>query len=338
MKKASVKRNRGATLTELLVATVLLGISVAAIGEITGVTALFSTRFTNKTNAIDTARNAVSRISSDIRSARAFGDCYAPYALTLVPPQMAEANKFPSNGNPFYTASTPPSGSGWPALWDLAPPYNLNSRYLIIQIPVFYIDRRNEIRSPDYIPGFPQNSLNGFPLMYKKDDPVTNSPPFPANPGVMDVAGRVENLDTIIYAVVPDPAKPGDYQLQLARFPGASIQPLPNGITDSFYIDAINPPQVIAKGIVGPIPIGQTSPYPPDVFSYIVKNSGSNLQRLPGSAITSANAAAIVGVAIDLEIRKPDSTDSTATAQKQTIAIHEEIMMRNNRFLKLRNY
>ncbi len=302
-----------------MVATVLLGFSMAALAEITGMSTLFASRFVNRTDAIDAGKNAISRISTDVRSARCFGDWYGLLDSTR------DTSKYPSSSNPLYSlTSTPPNG--WPS-WETGAPFALGSRILIIQQPVLYLDQRNDFNNPNYISSFPQNSMNGFPIMFKPGDLTTNNPVIPAP------SKNIENLDTVIYAVVPNPSNPSEYQLQMVRFPGAYIT-FPSSIAPSSYKQTINPPQVIVSGIIGPLPLGQSFPSPPEVFSYYQRLSNGGLQTIPGRSVNASNAQTIVGVKIDIELKKPNGGANT---QVQYFGLHNEAFMRSNKNIVLRN-
>jgi hypothetical protein len=316
-------RQNGASLTELLIATVLIGVSIAALGEMTGLSTKFATRFLNRTNAIDSAKVALGRIAVDVRAAKAFGDFYGGYATNL----------FPSDDNPFYKVAIPPP-SGWPSSWstsfDPAPPYSLNGRYLILQQPILYLDKKNDPGTPAYSSGSPQNSLNGFPIMYKPGDTMENNPPFNAT------TTNIQNLDTVIYAIVPDTLKPGEYQLQMARFPGAAITSLPIAVPPSSYRSAINPPQVVVSGIIGPLGLDPSGP--PEIFSYYAKSSSGKLVTILGKDINASNAASVIGVKVDMEFKKPDSANNASETYSQYYGVHNEVFLRSNKNLVLRNY
>ncbi len=173
----------GVSLTELLIGTLLMGVTLAVLAEFMAGLTTASAKLTNQFDAQLVLRNAITRIRADVRAARSIGDCYS-----TVP-----SNTFPGPGNWLY--QTPPSG-GWPIDWG-STPYQLNAQTLVLQVPAVH----------DGITG---DGLNGFPLKISSQT-LVNGMPAPSD---------MEDLDTIVYKVIQDPTNSSVASLQVAVFPG----------------------------------------------------------------------------------------------------------------------
>ena len=93
-KQKIVRHSQGFSITELMLTTILLGVSMAVISELVVLTTLGTLRITNKAEGLTAARIALNRISTDVRHARAVGDFYGQGAGRL---------KFPDpDNNPLY--------------------------------------------------------------------------------------------------------------------------------------------------------------------------------------------------------------------------------------------
>lgn len=302
----------GTSLTELLMSVILLGFSMAIVGELAFVSTRGTIRNTNKTDGLATARTALDRISTDVRHARCFGDHYA---------NTGERMTFPSTTNPLYSKAVPQGG--WPAAPWQPIPMAMSESCLIIQIPVMFLDPVNDQSNPQYNPLAAENPRNGFPIML----PKTTS----------GALSDLENLDTVIYQVVPDPARSGEFQIQVARFPGAKI----NGLSTS-YQSTINPPQTILKGLIGPKANGSAATDLPQVFSYLGRapiGSPTGSPKMNKLALSNQVLPNILGVGIDLEIKKAGATTSDGDGKDpQYLGIHSEAFMRANRNLTLNNF
>ncbi len=287
------------SVVELLITIVIMGISLASIAELSTLVTKSVVKSTNEIEGADGARIALSRISSDIRQARFIGDIYGP-----------EKSKFPSTNNPIYNSIRMPS-AGWPPLpWN--PDMTLADTILILQIPVFFEDPNNA-----------NNTSNGMPIMLEKGHYAANDPKT-----------NMENLDTVVYQVVPDVERPGEFLLQVARFPGAQH----TGLL-SKKLEAINPPQTILKGIVGPFLAnpsnGQSATYP-SVFSYLTRVTGMPPVRTV--VPTSVNTDTICGVAIDLNTKNTGLKTTQGDGKAPNIiGVHQETFMQYNRNMSLRN-
>lgn len=269
------RRQNGMTLTEVLVGTLLMGFTMAVLAEFMAGVLFASTKLTNQFEGQSELRNAMSRMRFDVRSARNFGDSYSSRPSIY----------FPETGNWLYS-STPPTG-GWPSEWGPTP-YRLDGQTLIMQIPAT----------------LPETSgvLAGVPLKIAKGQAVNG----------VSTESEMDDLDTVIYKVVPDQTDNTIYSLQVATFPGASNQ---NKI--------INPPQTLIHGITGPkINAGSSVP---EVFRYLSENGsgGINLQTSPTELLSAT------GVRVDIEVRRPIKS-ATAGKQKNSSA-HLEVFTRLNR-------
>lgn len=295
------ERSRAAmSVVELLITMVIMSISMAAIAELVTLVTRSVVKSTNEIEGSAGLRSALNRICSDIRQAKFVGDSYGP-----------DKSKFPADQNPIYNTIRMPLG-GWPSY-----PWNssnmvLGPTILILQIPVFFDDPNN-----------PNNAANGMPIMLEKDhygndDPKTN----------------MENFDTVVYQVVPDAERPGEFLLQVARFTGTQN---PNLLSKK--LDDINPPQTILKGIVGPQLATQSNGQPstyPAVFSYLTRVNGAPPIRevVP----TSANVETISGVGIDLKTKNTGikTTQGDGLAPNM-LGVHQETFLQYNRNMSLRN-
>lgn len=289
------RRQRGSSLVEVLVTVSLLGLFMGVLTQLAVTLTTASIKIGNRVDGQGAARIAMNRILADVRQARSIGDYYGA------------GGRFPATTNPIY-GSTPPVG-GWPtAPWN--PNMTLSEQVLVLQIPVFYQDKLN----PDTaILGGGPNNYNGFPTM------LTISP---GNPSL-----NVENLDTVVYQVVEDQQRPGEYVIQVARFPGAPIDSL-----NSISAGPINPPQTILKGLVGPKTA--TSTTIPSVFTYLGRSKGAG----PYKQIVPNAGNLAAGVGIDLEIKKT-GVDATVGPTKfpEYFGIHQEAYMASNNNMTLNN-
>lgn len=296
-----LRTSKGASLLELLIVALIFSLAIAVIGELVVLITMSSVKVTNQADALAASKSVIERISNDVRQARAIGDYYGSGGNRLT---------FPSARNPIYAGGRTPAG-GWPGgNWSY--PMELGSSTLILQIPVFY---KGTSATP------------GFPIMLPKGHYS-----YPTDPMF-----NVENLDTVVYQVVPDPDRIGEFMLQVAVFPGVDLPALGPCARTS-----INPPQTILKGLIGPRatddPTGN-----PAVFSYLSRplkpyggtDSASRFDRL-SFPIAPISADKILGVAVDLEIKKTNMKTGDGR-YPQTLGIHSESYMRSNRSMEFRN-
>lgn len=291
--KRNFRSTSGATLTELLVASVLLGISMAAIGDVMGLMTLMAGRVNNRASVVDSERIVVNRIASDVRSARKFGDGYG---------KLGERYQFPSSDNPFY-------GVGKISVNNA--PYFLSSHTLILQTPTFY-------SSPDSS----NEKYNIFPMAFRPTD--TTTAPISASPPTE----KIENRETVIYDVIPS-AVAGKWDIVMKKLPGAFITSAPTGLQPTIFRQYIDSPaQVIATGITGPLSRnGETYPV---VFQYLRKSSTGKIVRVdPAQLNVPGTVDTILGVGINIEMKKPSSNVQQTTTEQQ-IGLHSEVFLRTN--------
>lgn len=304
-----LRNARGISLAEMMISVIVLAFSMAIVSQL----AIFTTIGTVKTNSrvggIAAARQALTRINGDIRAARGFGDLYGVDAQRL---------NFPAPQNPIYGTSGLPANQPAPP-WK---PIQLSPTCLIIQVPILYQDPLNDPSSTQFNPQAAENPRNGFPIMLKKSLPP--SPP-----------SDMENLDTIVYQVVPDSAHAGEFLIQMMRFSGAQY----TGLGTS-YMPAVTSPQTILQGIVGPNSVGGTGLELPLVFSYYgrdpVKKGNGKIGKL---AATASNIENILGVGIDVDVKRTDLLSANSATQQPTFyGIHNETFMRSNRNVVINNF
>ncbi len=288
------RKARGMTLIEMLVSASIVGIAGAGVAGMLMLNALSTSRLFNKVDNVNAARQAIERLSKDIRMARNLGDVYGDDVLLFPasagpPPQPAVYGtegsvQFPSTLDPHYNNSQNPTG-GWPAApWPIKP-YTLGSRTLIIQVPVF--------------------DAGGFPTRIARDQ---YGPGNPATPQ--------DNVDTVVYQVVDNPDEPGEYMLQVAGFPGS-----PTALRL-----ATSPPQTMLKGIVGPKdPATQQL----KIFQFLAKTKADGS---PDDSVqitfppSNGPLALYTGLLVNLELKSHQSGEIA----KSTIGLKAEIYMRNN--------
>lgn len=262
------------TITELLVGTLLISTTLAVLAEFSSALTLTSTRMSNQFDAQATIRSAIGRIRNDVRASRIIGDAYS-YLPSV---------SFPGQGNWAYQSA--PSG-GWPSEWG-TPPYTLNSQTLILQVPVLHKSDASD-------------NLNGIPLKIEIGSTVN---------GAVSLA-EMEDLDTIIYKLVPDPIEKDSFCLQVAMFPGLNHQNR-----------GLNPPQTIAKGIVGPT---KSPGGIPEIFSYITNYPTPALKSNPIST------SEVDGVRVDIEARRPTKTSEGNKIFQKNASAHADVFTRWNR-------
>ncbi len=304
--KSSRNQESGATLISVLVAALLVGFIEL---EMLGLLSLNSTQGSflwarmDTLNAVNYSLNA---LGQRVRSARNIGDLYgeAPppqgQVVQNLPPgpqQHPEAvdpsqlpnssiqngsvtlvsNHFPSAGDILYGPQGTMTVMSWPWYGGPSAPYTLSSTCLVIQVPNF--------------------DSNGFPLSLP-----------PAFTGAVPLSA----LDTYVYKVVPDtdPARAGQYQLQMAYFPSpANLTNCPAGISPGTVT-------TVLTGIVGPRDTnGEIS-----VFQYVEKNSNTL-----SATVNAAELQNYSGVVVNLQVLNMD-----ARGHKSLLPVRTEMYMRNN--------
>jgi prepilin-type N-terminal cleavage/methylation domain-containing protein len=285
---------QGMTLLEMLFSVSIVGLAAAGISGLVMLNSISSVRLFNKIDNLNAARQIVERIGMDVRMARNVGDVYG---MTSAIPGYTEATdqfplQSPSGKNPLYNSGQmPPAqyGGAFPSSPWPNKPYRLSSQCLIVQVPVF-----------DQF-GFPTTVTAN---QYGAGNPAVNS----------------DNVDTLVYQLVPDPDNAGEFMLQGACFPGRLVWG--PGCLNSPFLSS--PPQTLIKGIVGPMDDDPSDT--PRVFQFLDRTdvSGTPINEQQISTATLTN---ITGVIINMELKRQDREKTQAS----TIGIRSEIFMRNNK-------
>lgn len=283
------RSKRGSGLVELMVAVVIMNIIATGIISMLLDMGTLSQKTTNKIDSINSARNALERISSDVRQGRSLGDVFgnqvtlqAATGTTPAIQGVVGTDRFPSTLNPVYGAGEIPPG-GWP--WT-GPPYALSGETLIVQVPIF--------------------DAGGFPTA------------IPAGAGSPAAATVQENVETHIYRIVPDPDQvthPGEFVMQLSRIAGRAA-------ADYVPTDINSRPQTIVSGIVGPF--GNDGAL--NVFQYLDKTEAAGTPR--DTAVDPSRVANLTGVIVNLEVRRNDASarQAQALALKSEIFLRNNAM------------
>lgn len=304
----------GASLTELLIASLLIGFTTALVGELVVTTTIASVKNNNQSTMLGTAKVCGERLTNDIQMARAVGDYYGQNNPT------SEVNMFPNPSNPLYGSGGMQPQGGWPSAPWTGHPYVLNGQCLILQQPVTYCAKENSPQESTYNPNAPESHLNGIPIRIKANQISAGLP-----------SETIEDLDTVVYQIVADQARPGEYLLQMARFPGYHDPAI-----NTHYESAVNPPQTVATGIIGPkLPGNPTAP--PEVFRYLKHDPTYGIVEMTSAELNDDNMAEhIAGIGIDLEFKKSEIASSSTDTNARNIGVHTEAFLKNNR-LVLRN-
>lgn len=132
--------------------------------------------------------------------------------------------------------------------------------------------------------------------------------------------------DTIVYEVTPDPAKSDQFLLKRSR----TVGPTPPSLNPANFPSS-SPPEIVASGIIGPRSISDNSVA---IFSYFKKiqdpnnSSETTVQELPPTLVPFGQNS-IVGVSIDLEMKRPNSSGG-AESQSQQLTLHSESYLHSN--------
>jgi type II secretory pathway pseudopilin PulG len=292
----TIRNNNALTLVELLVVSLVMGfLSAAAFGIIVSTMGQGRT-LEQKCDGINAARNALDKIGRQVRMGRNIGDCFGD--INPLSGVVTGTPNFPGSNDAIYGNGAADPPGGWPVWADSSAPSSFTmapypgdgtcngNNCLICQVPVF--------------------DANGFPL---------GIPPGYKSPGSSVVANPTTTgtvVQTYIYRVLPDPANPGEFLLQVAVIPGYG-QP------------AAGPPRTLAKAIVGPInpATGQ-----PRIFQYIDRVNPTNppVDGIPAGG--TPPAANYSGVIVNLEINSHQS--SVNQADSKPLALKSEVYLRNN--------
>jgi type II secretory pathway pseudopilin PulG len=344
-----LRSTTGASLIEMLVAMFLMSFVSAAIFGLAIINNQEGEKIFNKADSLNAAREVMDTIGEDVRMARSVGDLYGPTAppTTQTVGHHAEVGGvynapvlgqpqsvpyFPSAGDPIYGNGTscgnltPPGG--WPAFPGDGtatgtpaggqPYYTLGPDTLIIQVPIFDLPGAGGIAS--YPGGFPVQ------LYIPTQGQLSSQTPAAQSGTVTQPTVVLEAVDTFVFQIVPDPdqaANPGEYDLQVAGFPGCGKAP--NGKVAFSNMSLNGTPRTILKGIVGPL----DSSGKPAIFQYI----DSSTPATPKSSIPFPynEIPNISGVIVTLELKNHAANSSGASSSAPvTVGLKSEMYMRNN--------
>lgn len=299
-------RSSGASLVEVLVVVLIMGIVSSAAFAMMCATMQAGRTLENKVDSVSNARNAIDTFTRDMRMGRSIGDVYGDLIsmgyndpTTGQPVTAVQGSSvFPGTNDPLYGNGAPAPAGGWPTWADGSAPttFTCDNQTCIVQVPIF--------------------DGNGFPQS------------IPANTGNGSVTWTraTDNVETHIYRVVPDPQNNGEFILQYVILPGWNQ---PAGTQRG--------PITLAKAIIGP-----RNPQTglPRTFQYLDKHDTSGIARdtplIIGSATNGnvsepSNGAWISrfsGVVLNLEIRRHDASDQQR--ERKALALKSEIFLRNN--------
>jgi hypothetical protein len=295
----------GTTITELIVASILLAYVFAVVGELVVATTFANTRLTNCVDGVNGANLFLRHLSEDVRTAQTFGSIYSL-------PQ--NANYFPDTANPNdVSAALVPFWGGWPTSWPTIP-YQLRPKCLVLQQPAFYGNPQNPSTSP----------LEGAPLIIPQKSFSTTNPKM-----------NIQYVDTVVYYVLPDPQSPGQFMIQRARFSG--YLPPTFSPSDTQLRQLINPPQTVLRGVVGPLNSSDpTDSTTPAVFQYLFPQKSPPPPPYFGQvAIPSADQVeSLVGVSVNVEVETPIPSNGSKIHH---VGCHAEAFLRANSHIKLSN-
>ncbi|MBX9669494.1 MAG: hypothetical protein K2X93_17865 [Candidatus Obscuribacterales bacterium] len=127
--RRSTRNSRGLSLTELLLGSLLLGVSLAVVAELMALCVMANVKLTRQFDAQAAARIAVDRIKRDVRMAQSIQT-----EITI------DKDNYPSEIK------------------------RLTAQKLILHMPIHYLDKRNDPVDSQYSPGSALNPLNGITL------------------------------------------------------------------------------------------------------------------------------------------------------------------------------
>lgn len=106
---------------------------------------------------------------------------------------------------------------------------------MIVQQSALFLDSRNDpLNQLQYDSGAAQNRLNGLPTM------LDSAAPEP------DLNFNTENLETVIYMLVPDTRRTGEYLLQRIFLPGVDV---PQTVCTNMQLRMFVPQTVVSPDI-----------------------------------------------------------------------------------------
>lgn len=290
------RSSRGVSLMELVIASLLLGVVLAVVAELMVTAVIANNKLFNLHDAQVLSRSALDRMKRDIRM-----------AASICPGKNCDAKV--RVGDTFV-----------PVHDELDPVFSskqLSSSCLILHMPIYFLDKRNDPLSDSYENGALTSPFNGVPL-----------------PG----------YDTVIYEVERDPSISSAYFYRVNRIVVVKTGSDFRRNSDCSYRTASDPghPTVFAKGLVGPTNSGDAPNAIPKVFSFLSRNpTVQPIERAPfeqvkESAFVSTSPSpmlnslsqSISAIGIDFEFKKGDESTNSIQQFDKTIGVHAEVGLR----------
>ncbi len=128
-RRRATRNARGLSLTELLLGSLLLSVSLAVVAELMALCVMANVKLTRQFDAQAAARTALDRIKRDVRMAQSLQT-----EITI------DKDNYPSEQK------------------------RLTAQKLILHLPIHYLDKRNDPMDSQYAAGTPLNPLNGITL------------------------------------------------------------------------------------------------------------------------------------------------------------------------------
>lgn len=307
--KMQARTGFGFTLIEMLASALILGLVGAGICGLLMLNGRSQIKLSNEVDNLIAAQTAIERIGRDVRMARNVGDVYGQIIYNLEPGinGFFGSSQFPSANDPLYGGGESPP-NGWPPTAGTSSqpawpphPYTLSAQCLIVQVPIF--------DGQGYPSSLPPNFGNPPSNIYQ------------------------DNVDTIVYMILPDPdpawSPPGHptMMMQVAGFPGHSV---PGNTSPIGY--SSSPTETLLHGIVGPTahPGAPMDPAtnPPVCFQYLDRTDPSGTPMNGGSTGSPPGAtnSNLTGVLVTFEVQN----FASGKAQQSTVALKTEVFARNN--------
>lgn len=292
----TVRLARGVSLTELVIASLLLGIILAVVAELMVTAVIANNKLFNLHDAQVSSRSALERMKRDIRM-----------AVSVCPGKNCDAKiRVGDTDVSIHDALDPVLSSR-----------QLGSSCLILHMPIYFLDRKNDSLSDGYEQGAVSNPLNGIPL-----------------PGA----------DTVIYEVERDPQITSAIFYRINRLVVVKSGTDFRRNLDCSYRTAsdLSKPTVFAKGLIGPLNVGDAPNSIPKVFSFLSRNpsvqpsSSSQFELVKESSFTfsapnpmlESVCQSISAVGIDLEFKRGNEESNAVEQFDKTIGVHAEVGLR----------
>lgn len=279
--KTNRRNNRrsksGVSLTELMVSSILLGVSLAVVAELMSLAVLADTKLNKQFDAQTALRIALSRIKQDVRIAKK-----VVYSTPEFPGEVS------------------------------------NAQTLILHLPVYFLDKKNDPRSTEYVQSAPQNPLNGIPLWGRNFNVPSEK--------------QISGYDAVMYKIVrnTEQANSNDFKIEVSQ------RYQINAVLDSSssHRQEIYPPETLAKGIIGPLAVDAGPDSVPKVFTFLSYRQDPANADIPKvsliqESLLAAQIDGTAGIGIDLEIRKTLSSASEVQLASESVrASHTEVFLK----------